>query len=50
MSWGKIGWGSGSKGSANCCANPKKILHANATDKAKLCHDKICPLILWGQF
>ena len=48
MSWGKIGWGSGSKGSANCCGF--EILHANAMDKAKPCHDKICPLILWGQF
>ena len=48
MSWGKINWGSGTKGSANCCG--LEIFHADATDETRICHNKICPLILLGQF
>ena len=48
MSWGKINWGSGTKGSANCCG--LEIFHADATDETRICQNKICPLILLGQF
>ena len=38
MSWGKINWGSGTKGSANCYG--LEIFHADATDETRICHNK----------